>query len=128
MRKLTTKEKQTIKAGKGLAGSVLTGIGNIFKAVGNFVTDTISTIATTVFMFNDKQHHDKVSYKLGANQVVIDDTKSNVLREEQVAQEHHEPPTPKLVHSPSTNQLYLEEPDHLFNQSTDHAYQGTDFT
>ncbi|MCL8211310.1 hypothetical protein LD125_00572 [Mesoplasma sp. JKS002658] len=125
MKKLTIQAKKQIKAGKGVSGSFLSGLGSIFKAIGGFITDTISTIATTVFMFNDHQHHDKVTYKLGNNQISIDDSKSNSLNHDNHSDDDHQV---KLAHTTPTTQLHLEDPYQLGQEITGGDYGGPDFT
>ncbi|ATG97256.1 hypothetical protein [Mesoplasma lactucae] len=90
MRKLNNHEKKKIKAGKGASGALFGGIANMIKAAGSFITDFVGTIATTVFMFTDKGHHDKASYKMGSNQITIDDQKSNELREKALSDQQKE--------------------------------------
>lgn len=125
MKKLTIQAKKQIKAGKGVSGSFLGGIGGIIKAIGGFITETISTIATTVFMFNDHTHHDKVTYRLGNDEISIDDSKSNSLNHDNHLDDTHQV---KLIHTAPTTQFHLEDPHPVGEEMPWENCSGSDFT
>ncbi|ARU92080.1 hypothetical protein SCLARK_001580 [Spiroplasma clarkii] len=65
-------EKCEVVGGAGVSGALLNGIGDILKVGFSFINDIISTVATTVFLFQHPNDYDKLDVKIGDNSVKYD--------------------------------------------------------
>ncbi|ALD66139.1 hypothetical protein [Spiroplasma cantharicola] len=77
MEKLSIAKSREIVGGKGITGALLGGVGSVTKSISDFFSNTVGTIATTVFTAISLNKSDKLESKIGNSTFKLDNSASN---------------------------------------------------
>ncbi|WP_339029576.1 hypothetical protein [Spiroplasma endosymbiont of Cantharis nigra] len=77
MEKLSIQKSREIIGGKGISGALLNGFSSITKSLGDLFSNSIGTIATTVFTAISLNKVDKLDAKIGNSTFKTDNSTSN---------------------------------------------------